>query len=324
MYGHDAALVSWSAVQLTAVADVPDQVLVRALPGPCEIPAPLVRQSPALSRQVSLADHPYLALPDAGHAEDWGERLAFTADEVTRALGCPRVDQAPLALVAAQRRAGREAALARAAERVAVRYPAWHGIGSTPALADGTLSGAGLAARPWTAVDTYDVPAAEAVGTELRQRLLTAPVPDLPDARHWPRAPMTGRWVAVMEHRRLTRGMKLERWQTRAVCAGAVHELMTTPAPPEPGSDRVDEVAYLGFAEFGAGLLAVGDAVREADGTLLGHVLGFDDTHLPNHMNVILLSEDRRTGRRRGLTPGSGLHVVSPADVRPARGGESA
>ncbi|MEU1024674.1 hypothetical protein ABZ366_21775, partial [Streptomyces sp. NPDC005904] len=317
--GPGAALVAWSSVQLTTAADEPDQLLVRGLPGPCEVPEPLVRHRPALRRSVCLADHPSLALPGTGQAEGRDERVSFTADEIGRALNCARVDEAPLAFVAAERGASRQALLRRAAERVTTRCPAWHGICPPPAPVDGPLCEAGLAARPWTTVDTYDV--AESVAAELRQHRLTTSVPDLPDARHWPRTPMTGRWVAVMEHRRLTRGMRLERWRTRAVSAGAVHELMTTPAPPPPGSDRVDDVAYLGFAEFTAGLLAVGDAVREADGTLLGHVLGFDDTHLPNHMNVILLAEDRRTGRRRGLVPGGGLHVVSPADARTTREG---
>ncbi|MFI2735400.1 DUF6917 domain-containing protein [Streptomyces sp. NPDC018711] len=332
LYGHAAELVAWSAVQLTAVEGEPDRILVRGLPGPCEVPAPWVRRSPALNGRTCLADHPSLALPGPGPGgEDADEHVAFTADELVRALGAARTGQAPLTLVTAPSGgspgtvpgAAREAALRRAASVAAARYPAWHGIGPAPAAAGESVSGSVVAAFPWTTVPAYDGPAAERVGAGLRHHRLTEAVPDLPDARRWPRAPMTGTWVAVMEHRRLARGMRLERWQTRAVCAGAVHELMTTPAPPPPGSDRVDEVAYLGFAAFDAGLLCVGDAVREADGTLLGHVLGFDDTHLPNHMNVVLLSEDRRTGRRRGLTPGGGLHVVSPADVRPPEGGEN-
>ncbi|MEU2679579.1 hypothetical protein ABZ638_22100 [Streptomyces sp. NPDC007107] len=323
LYEHGADLVAWSAVHLTADPVEPDRVLVHALPGPCEVPADLVRRAPGLIGHVRLDDRPSLALPDANHSGGETGTLTFTADEIGRALSCSRVDRAPLALVVARRVTGREAALDGAAQRAAARYPAWHGIGSAPEPTAGALLGEGPAAVPWAAVDAYDAPAAGRVGAELRRHALTAPVPDLPDARRWPRAPMTGRWVAVMEHRRLTRGMKLERWQTRAVCAGAVHELMTTPSPPPPGSDRVDDVSYLGFAEFGAGLLAVGDAVREADGTLLGHVLGFDDTHLPNHMNVILLSEDRHTGRQRGLVPGDALELVSPADAPPAPRGES-
>jgi hypothetical protein len=227
-----------------------------------------------------------------------------------------------MVLIAGPRQASQEEALLRAVAVAAARYPAWHGIGATPALPADDFFSRGLAAHPWVAVDGYDATAARAVAGELRQRRLTEAVPDLPDARHWPRATMTGRWVAIMEHRRLSRGMKLERWQTRAVPAGSVHELMTTPAPPPAGSDRIDEVTYLGFAEFTGGLLAVGDAVHQADGTLLGHVLGFDDTHLPNHMNVILLSEDRRTGRQRGLPAGGELRVVSPADAHTAHEGQ--
>lgn len=324
LHGHAMDLAAWSAVRLSADQGEPGEpgrLTVHGMPGPCEVPELLVRHSPALIRRTCLADHPALAL--AG-TEARDGTVTLTADELVHALGRTRAERAPLALLAAEGGTPREAAVRRATTVAAARYPAWHGIGRTPAPADGVLSGTALAARPWAEVDTYDRSAADGLAAELLRRRLTEPVPDLPDARNWTRAPMTGRWVAVMEHRRLTRGMRLERWQTRAVCAGAVHELMTTPAPPPPGGDRVDEIAYLGFAEFGAGLLAVGDAVREADGTLLGHVLGFDDTHLPNHMNVILLSADRRTGRQRGLTAGGGVHVVSPADVRPRQEGGSA
>jgi hypothetical protein len=322
LHEHGAALLSWSSVQLTADPHVPDRVRLRGLPSSCDVPVPVLRRIPALGRHVCLADHPALAVTSAQDTDAWGDAVEFTADEIAEALGCRMVEQAPLVLIVGPRQVSQEAALLRAVEVAAARYPAWHGIGATPALPTDAFFSHGLAVHPWVAVDGYDAAAARAVAGELRHRRLTEAVPDLPDARHWPRATMTGRWVAVMEHRRLSRGMKLERWQTRAVSAGSVHELMTTPAPPPSGSDCIDEVAYLGFAEFTGGLLAVGDAVHEADGTLLGHVLGFDDTHLPNHMNVILLSEDRRTGRQRGLPAGGGLQVVSPADGRTARGGE--
>ncbi|MFD3998159.1 DUF6917 domain-containing protein [Streptomyces sp. NPDC058548] len=317
LHEHGHALLSWSSVQLIRDPHVPDGLRLRGLPSPCELPVSLLRRIPCLARHVCLADHPELAAP-AVTAGDPRGTAEFTPDELAEALGCQVLQEAPLALLVGPRETGRESALCEAARVSAARFPAWHGIGATPEAPAGNALIKETGARPWVAVDGYDAVAARTVSGELGRRLLTEPVPDQPDARNWPRFPLTGRWVAVMEHRRLSRGMKLERWQTRVVAAGSVHELMTTPAPPPAGRDRVDEVSYLGFAEFAGGLLAVGDAVHEEDGTLLGHVLGFDDTHLPNHMNVILLSRDRRTGRQRGLPPGGGLRVIAPADMRTA------
>ncbi|MFE5729639.1 DUF6917 domain-containing protein [Streptomyces sp. NPDC056528] len=319
LHEHGHGLLSWSSVRLVHDPGVPGGLRLRGLPSPCALPVSLLRRIRSLARHVCLADHPELAAPRTASDDPRGT-VEFTPDELAEALGCQVLEQAPLALLVGPDGAGPEAALRRAAEVSAARFPAWHGIGATPRAPADTALAEEAGARPWVAVDGYDAVAARTVADELGRRHLTDTVPDLPDATRWPRSALTGRWVAVMEHRRLSRGMKLERWRTRALPAGTVHELMTTPAPPPAGGDRVDEVSYLGFAEFTGGLLAVGDAVHEADGKLLGHVLGFDDTHLPNHMNVVLLSEDRRTGRQRGLVPGGRLRVTAPADARSATG----
>ncbi|WP_078622266.1 DUF6917 domain-containing protein [Streptomyces sp. NRRL S-244] len=326
---HGAALLSWSSVQLTADPRDPDRLRLRPLPTGCDVPLAVLRASPALRRHVHLSALPALAAsqpPARGtgprDTDHRGPAAEFTPDELAEALGCRILEQAPPALLVGLRGTDPQAALHRAAAVSAARYPAWHGIGATPGSPQHAPLLKEAATLPWTAADGYDDACARAVAAALRQRRLTDAVPDLPDAANWPRAAMTGRWVAVMEHRRFDRGMRLERWQTRAVPAGSVHELMTTPAPPPAGGDRVDEVSYLGFAEFTGGLLAVGDAVHAADGALLGHVLGFDDTHLPNHMNVVLLSGDRRTGRQRGLPAGGGLRVTSPVDAAAAGTGE--
>ncbi|MEU2899379.1 DUF6917 domain-containing protein [Streptomyces sp. NPDC001273] len=317
LHEHGHALLAWSSVQLTRDPGLPGGLRLRGLPSPCELPVSLLRRIRPLARHVCLADHPDLAAPGTASRSPRGT-VEFTPDELAEALGCHLLEQAPLALLVGPRGISPQTALREAARASAVRFPAWHGIGATPPALDDTALTEESDTCPWVTVDDYDAVAARTVAGELARRRLTGTVPDRPDAANWPRSPLSGRWVAVMEHRRLSRGMRLERWQTRAVPAGTVHELMTTPAAPPADSDRVDEVSYLGFVEFTGGLLAVGDAVHEADGTLLGHVLGFDDTHLPNHMNVILLSEDRRTGRQRGLLPGGELHVIAPADARAA------
>lgn len=104
------------------------------------------------------------------------------------------------------------------------------------------------------------------------------------------------RWVAVVDTRRESRGLALIAPYTRAVRQGDVHEVICTDEPdPIPGT-VVDRVATWGFVEITAsGMLMVGDAVR-AGGKEVGRVAGFDESHLPNHMNIVVQVAGRKTG----------------------------
>ncbi|MCZ0982570.1 hypothetical protein O1L60_36720 [Streptomyces diastatochromogenes] len=105
LYGHAAELVAWSAVQLTAAEGAPDRILVRGLPGPCEVPAPgcgALRPERADLSHRSPVPRPARARPrrsrsslpaPPGYGRD--EHVSFTADELVRALGTVRTGQAP-------------------------------------------------------------------------------------------------------------------------------------------------------------------------------------------------------------------------------------
>lgn len=119
--------------------------------------------------------------------------------------------------------------------------------------------------------------------------------------RTWQRDDQIAKLVCVMDHRRVDRGLELAAWKTRAVQGGSVHEILFT-SDFEHG-DRADEVHYLGFAAFEPGLLCVGDElIVGAD--RLGTIVGFDDTHLPNHMNIVIASDVRATGVELGVSVG--------------------
>jgi hypothetical protein len=119
----------------------------------------------------------------------------------------------------------------------------------------------------------------------------------------WKRARVEAVVCAVMNHDRHDRGLRLAEWQTRAVRQGDVHEILLVGPESVNPSEPIDNVSYIGFATFEAGLLAVGDEVC-IDDHLVGTVAGFDDTHLPNHMNICLRGE-LENGVSRGLKPGS-------------------
>lgn len=58
----------------------------------------------------------------------------------------------------------------------------------------------------------------------------------------------------------------------------------------------VNDVAYVGFFEVEeGGVIVIGDSVY-IGAKLIGEVVGFDDTHMPNHQNIVLYSSKDRTG----------------------------
>jgi hypothetical protein len=115
------------------------------------------------------------------------------------------------------------------------------------------------------------------------------------------RQPIQARWVAVMAHRRHDRGIRPAPWQTRCLLKGEIHEiLLCTPGPPE---DPINEICYLGFAEVTVpGVIVIGDDVGLPNGRV-GVVHGFDETHMPNHYNILV-----RAGR--ALATGADLHLA--------------
>jgi hypothetical protein len=105
------------------------------------------------------------------------------------------------------------------------------------------------------------------------------------------RRPVIGDVVALLHVTFEERGLKLIQSKSRAFVKDEIHELMITDeegAAPGGGTDRVSAVAF--FEVKGGGLIVVGDRLTLNDG-FLGVVAGYDMTHMPNHMNVLLKTE---------------------------------
>jgi hypothetical protein len=109
-----------------------------------------------------------------------------------------------------------------------------------------------------------------------------------------------GVMVATLRHRRNDRGLKPAPWRTRCLLEGEIHEFIL--CPPSDDADPVfNEVSYLGFAKIThAGVVEIGDELR-AGAEVIGTIRGFDDTHAPNHYNILVSSSDLRTGAERDL-----------------------
>jgi hypothetical protein len=122
---------------------------------------------------------------------------------------------------------------------------------------------------------------------------------------------VVGKLVCILDARSEERGMELTVHPSRALCQGEIHELAVTDDPQAGPEHIVDRVAYLAFftVEKG-GIVLVGDKV-EAGRQEIGQVVGFDLTHFPNHMNILVQSAERRTGPELGLRLGDSIAFSS-------------
>jgi hypothetical protein len=116
---------------------------------------------------------------------------------------------------------------------------------------------------------------------------------------------VSGRLVKLLLHTRTDRGMTLAGYATRCLLRGEIHEIVTTDQTDAAAGERIDRVGFVGFAELErGGVVERGDVVL-VEGVALGRVLGFDDCHFPNHLNVLVASDRLLTARDLGAGVGA-------------------
>jgi hypothetical protein len=122
----------------------------------------------------------------------------------------------------------------------------------------------------------------------------------------YPRSPLEGSFVGVMRLKLEARGLQLIPQGSRCIRRFDVHELIITEERTGP-SGRADKVAYLGFVEFArGGVMLTGDEVRIGD-ALVGTIAGYDETHMPNHLNIVLTGSAWTSGVERGIALGQAV-----------------
>jgi len=109
------------------------------------------------------------------------------------------------------------------------------------------------------------------------------------------------RVVVVLDGHLENRGLQLIQPMSRAYAEKTIIELIATDdANARPGS-TVQPIAYIAFVEIEkSGVILAGDNVVW-NGTTIGAIAGYDDTHLPNHQNVIVAMKKRISGKELGL-----------------------
>lgn len=111
-----------------------------------------------------------------------------------------------------------------------------------------------------------------------------------------------GKWVAVMNFSRNDRGIKLSSFRTRCFQKNEIHEFILCDINTDLSS-IINDVYYLGFGEFHeGGVVEVGD-VMYLGNKMLGTILGFDETHFPNHYNILVNCANPKIGSKLGISP---------------------
>ena len=124
------------------------------------------------------------------------------------------------------------------------------------------------------------------------------------------RLPLEAHFVAISALRKQGRDLTLIHARTRCIRRHEVHELILTDEPDAGPGGSVNSCHYLGFIEFHAGgLLIEGDALTIA-GKTIGTLAGFDESHFPNHYNIVFKGPHGLTGAELGQKPGDGIVFV--------------
>ena len=116
--------------------------------------------------------------------------------------------------------------------------------------------------------------------------------------------------VVVLSNKRDDRGLMLISPYTRAVRAQEIHEFIITDEENILPASTVDRVAYLCFAEIlKGGVIMVGEQISIGDQTI-GQVVGFDESHMPNHLNVVIHAPERKSGFECDITVGQQMRIT--------------
>jgi len=122
--------------------------------------------------------------------------------------------------------------------------------------------------------------------------------------------PVTGTVVTVLDSTHEVRGLRLMATYSRALPTNSIHELIATDEVEKKPGEKANRIAYLAFFEVArGGCVLVGETLL-VNGKVVGGVLGFDETHEPNHLNIVVGVKQRKTGRQLKICVGSQIKFV--------------
>ena len=124
---------------------------------------------------------------------------------------------------------------------------------------------------------------------------------------YYAKSDVEGNLVVVLRGIYEDRGLELLKAISRCVQKHEIHELIISDERGIGAGAMVNKIAYLGFLEVSkGGVLTIGDELFW-NGERLGVVAGFDETHMPNHLNIVVSCNERITGEKLGCRLGDAI-----------------
>lgn len=120
---------------------------------------------------------------------------------------------------------------------------------------------------------------------------------------------VVGEIVAISATKTEKREMCLMLPMTRCLRVHEIHELLMTDEQDAGPGTIVNSVAIVGFFEVKTGgLIKLGDKAS-IRGRPVGEIAGYNENHMPNHMNVLTKAGKKYTGREMGLEIGDEIVI---------------
>jgi hypothetical protein len=124
--------------------------------------------------------------------------------------------------------------------------------------------------------------------------------------------PVEGEVVTVLDSTHEARGLKLISTYSRALKKHSIHELIATDEAGQKPGGAANRIAYLAFFEVtSGGCIIVGETLF-VDDKPVGKIIGFDETHEPNHINIIIGVKERATGPQLKISLGGKIRFARP------------
>jgi len=117
--------------------------------------------------------------------------------------------------------------------------------------------------------------------------------------------PVEGEVVTVLDSTHEQRGLKLISTYSRALKKHSIHELIATDETEQCPGGTANRIAYLAFFEVTQGGCIIVGETMFIDDQPVGEVIGYDETHEPNHINIIIGVKKRATGPQLKIGLGS-------------------
>jgi len=115
--------------------------------------------------------------------------------------------------------------------------------------------------------------------------------------------------VVVLDGYLDNRSLSLIQPISRAYAQHTIIELIATDELSAVPGGSVQAIAYLGFVELlTSGVIVVWDEVL-VRGQVVGTSAGYDDTHMPNHQNVLVSVKKRVSGKDLGWQVGEQVDI---------------